>query len=114
MGRGKSRLQGSGVILIAWVGQALAAGNALSLQEARLRVALQKNLRDRLNRKRGTRLTVKDTPQGVLPRAAPLFEPTTLDQVFDCLKYDGPAKTLEEMDAAVDDMIRERHARGPS
>jgi hypothetical protein len=57
-------------------------------------------------------LTVEDTPEGVLLKAAPLFESTTTDQVYGCLKYDGAAKTLEEMDAAVDAAIRERHARG--
>lgn len=75
-------------------------------------VILPKAMRERRHWSPGTRLTVEDTPDGVLLRTAPLFEPTTIDQVFGCLKYDGPPKSLEEMDAAIDDMIRERHDRG--
>lgn len=75
-------------------------------------VILPKTVRDSRRWSPGTRLTVEETPDGVLLKAAPLFEPTTPDQVFGCLKYDGPPKSLEEMDAAIDDMIRERHARG--
>ncbi len=49
----------------------------------------------------GTRLVVEDTKYGVMLKAAPLFPPTTLDQVIGCLAYKGPAKTIEEMDEAV-------------
>jgi AbrB family looped-hinge helix DNA binding protein len=49
----------------------------------------------------GTRITVEQTKDGVMLKAAPLFPPTTLDQVAGCLAYKGPAKTIEEMDAAV-------------
>ena len=75
-------------------------------------VILPKAVRESRQWSPGTRLTVEETPEGVLLKAAPLFEPTTLDQVFGCLKYDGPPKSLEEMDAAIDELIRERHARG--
>jgi AbrB family looped-hinge helix DNA binding protein len=60
----------------------------------------------------GTKLIVEDTPEGVLLKAAPLFAPTKIEDVFGCLKYEGPAKTIEEMDAAIEAEIRERHARG--
>lgn len=73
---------------------------------------LPKTVRDGRAWGPGTKLTVEDTPYGVLLNAAPLFEPTTIDQVFGCLKYEGPPKSLEEMDAAIDEAIRERHARG--
>ena len=73
---------------------------------------LPKAVRDQLNWKPGTQLTIEQTPDGVVLRSKPLFPATTDDQVFGCLKYDGPAKTLEEMDAGIDDAIRERHARG--
>lgn len=64
-------------------------------------VILPKALRDRRNWKPGARLTVEETPEGLLLKAAPLFEPTTLDQVFGMLKYEGPAVSLEDMDEAV-------------
>lgn len=60
----------------------------------------------------GTKLIVEDTPEGVLLKAAPLFPATRIEDVFGCLKYEGPAKTIEEMDAAIEAEVRERHARG--
>ncbi len=75
-------------------------------------VILPKAVREQLNWKPGTRLTIEQTADGVVLRSKPLFPATTDDQVFGCLKYDGPAKTLEEMDAGVDAAIQERHARG--
>lgn len=60
----------------------------------------------------GTKLIVEDTADGVLLRSEPLFKPTTLEDVYGCLKYEGPARTLDEMDAAIEAEIKERHARG--
>jgi AbrB family looped-hinge helix DNA binding protein len=75
-------------------------------------VILPKAIRDQRRWTPGTRLVVEDTPEGVLLKAAPLFPPTREEDVFGCLKYDGPAKTIEEMDAAIDAEVRARHARG--
>ncbi len=62
---------------------------------------LPKAVRDRRRWSPGTRLTVEETPEGVLLRPAPLFPPTRMEDVFGSLKYDGPPKTIEEMDQAV-------------
>jgi AbrB family looped-hinge helix DNA binding protein len=59
----------------------------------------------------GTTLVVEDTPEGVLLKAAPLFPVTSMDQVFGVLAYDGPPKTIEEMDAAVLAEAGRRYAR---
>jgi len=67
------------------------------------------------NRRRwdaGTKLIVEETADGVLLRAAPLFPPTTVDQVAGMWKYEGPAKTLEEMDAGILAEAARRHASG--
>ena len=57
-------------------------------------------------------MVVEATPEGVLLKAdEPLFPPTTVDEVAGMLKYDGPAKTLEEMDQGVMEEARRRHAR---
>jgi AbrB family looped-hinge helix DNA binding protein len=65
-------------------------------------VVLPRAIRDRRNWKAGARLTVEDTPEGVLLKPAPLFEPSTLEDVFGALKspFNRPL-SIEEMDAAV-------------
>lgn len=34
-------------------------------------------------------------------RPARLFPPTTYEEVYGCLKYDGPPRTIEEMHEAI-------------
>ena len=65
--------------------------------------------RDR-NWNAGTRLVVEDTPDGVLLRPAAVFALTRPEDVFGCLAYAGPAKSLEDMDAGVAAEARRRHA----
>ena len=74
-------------------------------------VILPKAIRELMDWKPGTRLTVEKTDEGVLLKTAALFPETSLDSVCGMLKYDGPALTIEEMDAAI---LREarRRARG--
>ena len=55
---------------------------------------------------------MEDTADGVLLRPAPAFPLTTTEQVFGCLRYQGKAKTLEEMRDGVAAEVRRRHARG--
>jgi AbrB family looped-hinge helix DNA binding protein len=74
-------------------------------------VILPKVVRQNRNWGAGTRLVVEETAEGVLLRAAPLFAPTTIDEVFGSLKWSGPAKTIEEMDQAVLDEARRQHDR---
>jgi AbrB family looped-hinge helix DNA binding protein len=64
-------------------------------------VILPKSIRQRRQWGPGTRLIVEDTPDGVLLRRLQLFAPARGEDVFGCLAFTGPAKTLEEMDAAV-------------
>ena len=71
-------------------------------------VILPKAIRESRGWSIGTRLTVEDTPDGVLLKSRPLFPPTTVDEVFGSLKYDGPPISLEDMDAAI---VREAKRR---
>jgi AbrB family looped-hinge helix DNA binding protein len=73
-------------------------------------VILPKSIRQRRHWDAGTRLIVEDTAEGVLLKAAPIFEPTRPDEVFGWLKVLGPPKTLEEMDAGVLAEARRRYA----
>lgn len=75
-------------------------------------IILPKAIRDHKKWGAGTRLVAEETAEGVLLRAAPAFAPTSYEEVFGSLKFDVPAKTLEEMDAGITAEVRSRHARG--
>ena len=49
----------------------------------------------------GTRLTVEDTADGVLLKAAPMFAETKVEAMFGSLGFEGKAKSIEEMHAAI-------------
>jgi AbrB family looped-hinge helix DNA binding protein len=74
-------------------------------------IILPKAIRERRKWAAGTRLVVEETDDGVLLRPVPLFKPTRHEDVAGMLAYEGPAKTIEEMDAAIEAEIRRRHAR---
>ena len=75
-------------------------------------VILPKAIRQRRKWGPGTRLIVEETPEGVLLKPAPLFPPTRPEDVAGMLAYDGPAKTLEEMEAGIAAEVKRRDARG--
>jgi AbrB family looped-hinge helix DNA binding protein len=60
----------------------------------------------------GTEFTIEETKDGILLRPTRRFPRTTLDQVVGCLKYQGKAKTLAEMDSAIGEEVMRRHERG--
>ena len=74
-------------------------------------VILPSAIRRRREWKTGTRLTVEDTPEGVLLKPAPAFAATRPETVFGVLAYRGKPKTLEEMDESVLAEARRRHDR---
>ena len=74
-------------------------------------VILPKAVREGRNWTSGTRLVVEDTPEGVLLRPAPAFPQTTSDEVFGMLPAQGPAKSVEDMDAAILAEAARRHGR---
>ena len=74
-------------------------------------VILPKAVRRALGWDAGTQLVVENQQGGVLLRSVPLFPETDPDDVFGCLAYDGPPKTLAEMDAGVLAEAKRRHAR---
>ena len=74
-------------------------------------VILPKAIRQQHSWDVGTRLIVEDTPDGVLLKAAPIFERTRSADVFGMLEYDGPAKSVEDMNASIVREVKRRHAR---
>ena len=73
-------------------------------------VILPKAIRQQRHWETGTRLIVEDTAEGVLLRAAPLFAPTRIEDVYGCLPDSGPPKTLEDMEAGIAAEVKRRHA----
>ncbi len=74
-------------------------------------IILPKAIRDKRRWDNGTRLTVQDTPEGVLLTSTPVFPPTRLEDVVGMLKYEGPPVSIAEMDEAVGEMFRRRYGR---
>ncbi|HJQ17835.1 MAG TPA: AbrB family transcriptional regulator [Allosphingosinicella sp.] len=80
---------------------ALAQDRLTTIVSTKGQVILPKAIRDQRHWPAGTRLSVEDTPDGVLLKPVPIFAATTIDAVFGSLADAGKAKTIEEMDAAV-------------
>ena len=75
-------------------------------------VILPKNIRNAHRLKSGMRFEVEDTAEGILLRPLKPFAPTRHEDVFGCLRYDGKAKTIWDMNTEVLSEARRRHARG--
>ncbi|HLY55836.1 MAG TPA: AbrB/MazE/SpoVT family DNA-binding domain-containing protein [Stellaceae bacterium] len=74
-------------------------------------VTLPKAIRQKRRWYAGTKLIIEETKDGVLLKPAPLFAPTRPEDVAGCLKYDGPPKTIEEMDEAILEEAKRRYLR---
>ena len=72
-------------------------------------VIIPKPLRESLHWEAGQRLEVTDVDGGILLKPAQPFPQTTLDQVAACLRYQGPAKTLADMEDAIRQGVEETH-----
>jgi looped-hinge helix DNA binding domain, AbrB family len=75
-------------------------------------VILPKAVRASHNWAPGVEFAVEDTPEGVLLRPLKPFPATTLDDVLGCAGYQGPAKSVEEMDQGIAAAIKARRDRG--
>jgi AbrB family looped-hinge helix DNA binding protein len=73
-------------------------------------VVIPKAMRDALRWSEGTDVELERKPGGIFMKAASLRLPTPseLARVAGCLKYNGPPKTIEEMDRAVGDAFRRK------
>jgi AbrB family looped-hinge helix DNA binding protein len=74
-------------------------------------IILPKVVRDAHHWGPGTDFLVEDTGDGVLLRPVKAA-PARLDDVVGCLRVKGPARTIEEMDAAIGNEVRARRDRG--
>lgn len=64
-------------------------------------VILPKAIRDLRQWAAGTQLIVENTADGVLLKSATIFPETDLEDVFGVLRQNGPALSIEAMDAAI-------------
>jgi bifunctional DNA-binding transcriptional regulator/antitoxin component of YhaV-PrlF toxin-antitoxin module len=71
-------------------------------------VVLPRAIRDAKAWRVGQLLAVVSTREGVLLKPLNPFESASLDDVVGCLRYEGKAKSIEEMDAAVAREARRR------
>lgn len=60
----------------------------------------------------GTEFLVEDYQDGVVLRPVRSFKPSRVEDVFGCLQSDGPGKTLQDMEEAITEEVRRRHAGG--
>ena len=72
--------------------------------------SIPKVLRGRLHLQPGQKFTIESTTDGaLLPHPAPsVLQTVSLDEAAGCPRYAGPAKTLEEIDAAIAQGARDR------
>lgn len=75
-------------------------------------IVLPQSVREKRKWSAGTELIVEDTRDGVLLRSAKPFTTTKFEDVYGCLQYKGKPKSLEEMDEAIRQEVKARHARG--
>ena len=64
-------------------------------------VILPKHIRNAHKWSPGVEFMIEDTPEGILLRPLKPFKPTRLKEVIGCTGYTGPARTIEQMDAAI-------------
>ena len=74
-------------------------------------VVLPKAMRDALRWAAGTRLEVRDTPDGLLLTAIAPAKTRNARSVAGCTGYDGPARSIEDMNDAIRKGMAQRNAR---
>jgi AbrB family looped-hinge helix DNA binding protein len=65
-------------------------------------VIIPKAVRDRHGWRPGVELEVEDRGDAVVLRLATPVRPTSVDEVYGCLNYEGPPVTIEDMDKAIE------------
>lgn len=71
-------------------------------------VIIPKAVRDAHAWRTGLEFVVIDTEDGILLRPKRPFARTTIDDVAGCLRYEGEAKSIKEMDEAIQQAVREK------
>ena len=75
-------------------------------------LVLPKEIRASRGWQPGAEFTIEETGDGILLRPLGCFAPTTLDDVAGCLPAKGKARSLRQMDTAVQREVIRRRDRG--
>ena len=70
-------------------------------------IVIPKEIRQRHGWVPGSAIELEELEDGVILRQERRVPRTTIDELLGCVAYDGPAKTLEEMDQGVAKGARE-------
>ena len=71
-------------------------------------VIIPKHYRNSHNWEAGQELIVIDTGDGILLKPKAPFQETSIENVASCLKYTGKTKTIEDMELAIAQGIKDR------
>ena len=74
-------------------------------------IVIPKEIRTRHDRASGTEQVIEDRGDLLVLRAAKPFPPTRFEDGLGCTGYQGPAKSIEEIDAAISDALRREWGR---
>lgn len=75
-------------------------------------IILPKAVRDMHHWAPGTDFTVEDIGDGIILRPIKSSQPTKLDDLVGSLQAKGVPRTIQEIDAAIDAELQDRHDRG--
>jgi len=75
-------------------------------------VVLPKAVRIARGWRPGMKFSIVETSEGVLLRPMKPFPPTRVEDVIGCIPYNGPPKSIRQMDEGVLLEAKRRHARG--
>lgn len=77
-----------------------------TLLSSKGQIIIPKTIRSHHHWKPGTRFVVEDVQGGVLLKPLSSFPATDLESGLGCAGYEGVAKSLDEMQAAIDDELK--------
>jgi AbrB family looped-hinge helix DNA binding protein len=83
-----------------------------TLLSSKGQVIIPKPIRESHHFQPGMRFVVEDTPAGILLRPMTDFAPTDLVDGLGCSGYQGPARSVEEMDRGIDAELRQQWRKG--
>lgn len=72
-------------------------------------VIIPKPIRNAHHWETGQELIVIDMGDGILLKTKTPFAVTDINETASCLKYDGPAKSIDDMDQAIKKGVMEHH-----